>query len=99
MLRRKIFKTDIFQDIVNVCIELFKENYNNNPVRKITIGLSQLESQDDEVQLDLFTLQTENEIKSKNGKLENINRLVDDMQEKFGVDKVSFGNVIDKNIN
>ncbi|MDO4283386.1 MAG: DNA polymerase IV [Clostridia bacterium] len=95
--QKKIFKTDLFQDISKIAVEILKENYNHNPVRKLTLALSMLESLDDEVQLDLFTLQVEKGEASSNKKIETVSKVVDDMQNRFGTDKVKFGMLIHNN--
>lgn len=94
--QRKIFKTDLFQEILKVAKEILKENYNSFPVRKLTVGLSLLESIDDEVQLDLFTIQNENTKNVLNSRIEEANKIVDDMQNKFGTEKIKFGTLIKK---
>lgn len=95
--QKKIFKTDLFQDISKVAIELFRENYNNSPVRKLTVALASFESLDDEIQLDLFTIQKESIESSLNQKKEEANKIVDDIQNRFGIDKINFGTLISKN--
>lgn len=94
--QKKIFKTDLFQDICKIAVEIFKENYNNSPVRKLTVSLSTLESLDDEVQLDLFEFQAEKNNNRSNKKIEEISKLMDNMQDRFGRDKVKFGTLINK---
>lgn len=94
--QRKIFKTDIFQEVSKVAIDLLKENYNLFPVRKITVGVSSLENLNDEVQLDIFTMQNENLKCDFNNRIEEANKIVDDMQNKFGMEKISFGSLIKK---
>lgn len=94
--QRKIFKTDIFQEVSKVAIDLLKENYNLFPVRKITVGVSSLENLNDEVQLDIFTMQNENLKCDFNNRIEEVNKIVDDMQNKFGMEKISFGSLIKK---
>lgn len=91
--QKKIFKTDLVQDITKIAIEILKDNYNGRPVRKLTVALSSLESLDDNVQLDLFSIQKENLEYSTNRKKEEVNKIVDDMQNKFGNDKICFGNL------
>lgn len=97
--QRKIFKTDLFQDISNVANEILKENFNYLPVRKITVALSSLVSLDDNVQLDLFTIQNEKERDNINKRREEANKIVDDMQNKFGISKISFGKLINNDKN
>ena len=49
--QKQIFKTDLYQDIVNIVINILKENYvDGKKIRAITIGVSGLENIDDEIE-------------------------------------------------
>lgn len=95
--QKQIFKTDLFQDISNVAINILKENYiNNRPIRAITVSVSGLESQDDEIQLDLFTINENNKKSLNKEKLENVTKILDNIRDRFG-DKITFGSMINTN--
>ena len=80
-------------------LKILKENFNYLPVRKITVAVSNLESLDDNVQFDLFTIQNEKERYNINKRKEEANKIVDDMQNKFGISKISFGKLINNDKN
>lgn len=88
--QKKIISTDLFQDISKGAIELFNINYNGSKIRAITIGVTDLKSNMDEVQLSIFDKQDE----ENNIKLEKISRKMDDLKQKYGQDKINFGSII-----
>ena len=88
--QKKIISTDLFQDISKAAIELFNLNYNGGKVRAITIGVTDLKSNMDEVQLSIFDKQDE----ENNIKLEKISRKMDDLKQIYGEDKINFGSII-----
>lgn len=97
--QKQIFKTDLYQDISNVAISILKENYTDNrPIRAITVSVSGLESQDDQVQLDIFTLNSNKKNDLTKEKLENVTKTIDNIRNKFG-DKITFGSMIEKEKN
>ncbi|WP_445506556.1 Y-family DNA polymerase [Niallia sp. 03190] len=67
--------TNITMDIYRVCLELFKENYNGQTVRQLSISITKLEN-DYEMQLDLF---------DTNGwKKRKIGYVVDSIRNRYG---------------
>lgn len=96
--QKQIFKTDLFQEISSVAINILKENYiEGKRVRAITVGVSGLESSNDEVQLDLFNMcESVNKSKQKQ-KLEIATKALDDIKLKYGKDKITFGSLVEKN--
>lgn len=88
--QRKVINTDLFQDISRAAIELFDLNYNGSKVRAITIGVTDLKNNFDEVQLSLFDKQDE----ESNTKLEKISRKMDYLKQIYGEDKINFGSII-----
>lgn len=94
--QRKIFKTNLYQEVSKVAIDLLKENYNLFPIRKITVGVSSFENLNDEVQLDIFTMQDEKLKYDFNNRIKEANKIVDDIQNKFGTEKIKFGSLIKK---
>lgn len=95
--QKQIFKTDLFQEISNVAINILRENYmDGKRVRAITIAVSGLENLNDEVQLDLFDINEsikKDEIKRK---IEIATKTLDEIKLKYGKDKVNFGSLIKK---
>lgn len=88
--QKKIISTDLFQDISKAVIKLFNENYTIGKVRAITVGVTDLKSNLDEIQLSLFDKEDE----KSNIKLEKISRKIDDLRLIYGEDKINFGSVI-----
>lgn len=88
--QKKVISTDLYQDISKACLELFESNYNNSKIRAITIGTSEIKGSNEDLQLNLFDIQDEN----NNLKLENISKKIDDLKLKYGEDKINFGSVI-----
>lgn len=88
--QKKIISTDLFQDISKAVIKLFNENYTIGKVRAITVGVTDLKSKFDEVQLSLFDKDDE----QSNIKLEKVSRKIDDLRLIYGEDKINFGSVI-----
>lgn len=94
--QKKVNKTDLFQDISNVAIDILNDNFiPNEPIRAITVSASNLISPNDVVQLDFF-----NQIEVKNA--DNINkvnlmtavRVVDEIKKKYGNHVITFGSLI-----
>ena len=82
-----------------MAISILKENYTDNrPIRAITVSVSGLESQDDQVQLDIFTLNSNKKNDLTKEKLENVTKTIDNIRNKFG-DKITFGSMIEKEKN
>lgn len=95
--QRKIFKTDSYHEILKVAIDLFHENYYaEKPVRKLTLGVGNLENKKDNIQLDLFELQSFKQKDEKQKKMAQAMHVMDQMNEKYGNHKITFGNIIKK---
>ncbi|MDD3303693.1 MAG: DNA polymerase IV [Clostridia bacterium] len=95
--QKQIFKTNLFQDISSVAIHILKENYTDNrPIRAMTVSVSGLKSQEDEIQLDLFSINQENQRDTPKEKIETATKTLDNIRNKFG-NKITFGSMIDKN--
>lgn len=98
--QKQIFKTDLFQEISYVATNILKENYvEGKRVRAITVGVSGLESSNDEVQLDLFNMcGIVNKSKQKQ-KLEIATKAIDEIRLKYGKNKITFGSLVNKSSN
>lgn len=98
--QKQIFKTDLFQEISYVATNILKENYvEGKRVRAITVGVSGLESSNDEVQLDLFNMcEIVNRSKQKQ-KLEIATKAIDEIRLKYGKNKITFGSLVNKSSN
>lgn len=98
--QKQIFKTDLFQEISYVATNILKENYvEGKRVRAITVGVSGLESSNDEVQLDLFNMcEIVNKSKQKQ-KLEIATKAIDEIRLKYGKNKITFGSLVNKSSN
>ena len=70
----------------------------NKEVRALTLSISNLESEYDEIQLDIFNMlentKKQNDIKNK--KLEKVAKVLDNMKNKFGSDMINFGSFAKK---
>lgn len=92
--QKKVGKTYLFQDISRAAVELLKENYiENKPIRAITVNVSNLVSPNDELQMDIFSI---NEAKCDNTKVEDVTKVLDSIRCKYGNDKVTFGSLTKK---
>lgn len=98
--QKQIFKTDLFQEIYYVATNILKENYvEGKRIRAITVGVSGLESSNDEVQLDLFNMcEIVNKSKQKQ-KLEIATKAIDEIRLKYGKNKITFGSLVNKSSN
>ena len=97
--QKQIFKTDLYQDISNVAVNILKENYiEGKKIRAITVAVSGLENEEDEVQLDLFNLSENIKKDEKKQRLEIATKALDEIKEKYGKDKVKFASLLDNNI-
>ncbi len=93
--QKQIGKTDLYQDISKAAILLLKENYTKNvKIRTITVAVSNLVSDNDEVQLFMFD---EAYVDSKNEKIEKATLALDDIIEKYGDDKINFASILKNN--
>ncbi|MDD4386938.1 MAG: hypothetical protein PHD15_04180 [Clostridia bacterium] len=89
--QKKISKTNLFQDILKVAIELLKENYiQNKPIRAVTINVGNLINPNEESQMDIFSIGID---KSDNNKIENITKVLDCIRSKYGSKKITFGSL------
>ncbi len=95
--QKQIFKTNLVQEIYNVSISILKKNYEvGTKVRALTISVSNLESSNDEVQLDIFNMCDQiNKSKSKK-KLEKVTKILDNINMKYGKNKITFASFIDE---
>lgn len=90
-----ISPTDISKRIFSSGCELLEKNWDSRkPVRLIGISLSGFEVQS-EIQLDLFSNLTDESL--ADDKEEKIQKAIDDIRNKFGKDKVSWGTLLKKN--
>lgn len=93
--QKQIFKTYLYQDILNIAISILKENYiEGKKIRAITVSVSGLESPEDEVQLDLFDLNENLKRDEKRQKLEIATKTLDTIKQKYGSDKVKFASLL-----
>lgn len=91
--QKKISKTNLFQDISRVAIELLRENYiANKPIRAITVSVSNLVNPNEELQMDIFSIQSN---EKDNNKAEDVTKVLDSIRRKYGVDKATFGSLTD----
>ena len=82
--------TNLMHDIFSVCYELFYEVYNHRPVRAITLGGSGLIDENDNfMQFSFFD-------DDKKEKRENLENALDNIRDKYGIDAVNVGALIDK---
>ncbi|ETA81259.1 DNA polymerase IV [Youngiibacter fragilis 232.1] len=87
--------TDISKRIFASGCELLEKNWDSRkPVRLLGISLSGFEVQS-EIQLDLFSDLTDESYQA-DGKEEKIQKAIDDIRNKFGKDKVSWGTLLKK---
>lgn len=93
--QRKIKKTNLFQDISKIALDLLDENYvEGKNIRAITISVTNLESPYFAKQLNLFD--TLDDKVNTNENLENITKSLDKLKEKYGDNIINFCSVIDK---
>ncbi len=96
--QKQIFKTDLYQDIVIIVINILKENYvDGKKIRAITIGVSGLENIDDEIQLNIFDLSESKKNEQAKKKIEYATKVLDEIKLKHGSDKINFGSLIKNN--
>jgi len=89
--QKKISKTNLFQDISKVAIEILKENYiENKPIRAVTINVGNLINPNEELQMDIFSI---GNAKECNNKIEDVTKVLDCMRSKYGNEKVTFGSL------
>ena len=87
--QKKIGKTNLFQDISKVAIELLKENYiENKPIRAVTVNVGNLINPNEELQIDIFSIEN---VKECNNKIEDVTKILDCIRSKYGNEKVTFG--------
>ena len=79
----------MFQNISKAATDLFNLNYNGEKIRAITISVTDLKSNFDEMQLSFF----DNE-ENRNIKLEKVVKKIDDLQLLYGKNKINFGSVL-----
>ena len=85
----KVNSTNLFQNISKAATDLFNLNYNGEKIRAITISVTDLKSNFDEMQLSFF----DNE-ENRNIKLEKVVKKIDDLQLLYGKNKINFGSVL-----
>lgn len=92
--QKKIFRTNLFQDICQTAIQILKENYiKDKPIRAITVSVSNLIIPNEEEQMDIFSI---HENKIDNNKVEDVTKVLDKIRKKYGNDKATFGSLTDK---
>lgn len=92
--QKQLFKTDLYQDISSIAIDILLGNYlENRFIRTITLTVSNLEGEGKNQQLDIFSFEKENQMKEKRVKLERASRVLDGIREKYG-NQISFGSRI-----
>ena len=92
--QRQILKTDLYQDISKTATCLLEEYYTRNvKIRSITVAVSNLVSENDEVQIMMFD---DIEEKNSNEKLEKATCELDKIIDKYGGGKVNFASLIKK---
>jgi len=90
-----ISSTDISKRIFACGSELLEKNWDSRkPVRLVGISLSGFDVQS-EIQLDLFSTLADESFPSDD-KEEKIQKAIDDIRDKFGKDKVSWGTLLKK---
>ena len=89
--QKKLSKTNLFQDISKVAIEILKENYiPNKPIRAITVNVGNLVNPNEELQMDIFSIGMD---EIDNNKIENVTKVLDSIRSKYGNEKVTFGSL------
>lgn len=89
--QKKISSTNLFQDISKVAIDILKENYIlNKPIRAVTVSVGNLINPNDELQMDIFSIET---AKIVNNKVENVTKVLDNIRSKYGNEKATFGSI------
>lgn len=92
--QKKIFKTNLFQDICQTATQILKENYiKDKPIRAITVSVNNLIIPNEEVQMDIFSIE---ESKIDNNKVEDVTKVLDKIRKKYGNDKATFGSLTNK---
>lgn len=86
----KVVNSDI--ELYNLCLEMFKFLWNGEPVRHITVFISNF-TQNNDVQLSLFDNKKATANDSK------LQKVVDDLRSKFGNDKIIYGDMVKKEKN
>lgn len=91
--QKKVNKTNLFQDISKAAIELLRENYiANKPIRAITVSASNLINPNEEFQMDIFSIESN---QKDNNKAEDVTKVLDSIRQKYGIDKATFGSLTD----
>ncbi|MGN1012827.1 MAG: DNA polymerase IV [Clostridia bacterium] len=95
--QKKIEYTNYYEIISKNVIELLRDNYINGiAIRYICVGVSGLKREDDEEQIDMFSILNENKIKNlENVKKEKVTKTMDKLKEKYG-DKIDYASTIKK---
>ena len=89
--QRKLDLTDLYKDIVNCAQNLFLDNVDSTKkVRAITVGISGFEDEDIK-QINLFDDICK---KDENKKLEDVNKVLDEMKKIYGDDKINFASTL-----
>jgi DNA polymerase-4 len=89
--QKKIGKTNLFQDISRVAVDILKENYiENKPIRAVMVNVSNFINPNEELQMDIFSIDIE---KQDNNKVENITKVLDSIRGKYGNEKATFGSL------
>lgn len=92
--QKSLFKTDLYQDISRLAMDIFLENYlENRFIRTVTLTVSNLEKEGENQQLDIFSFEKENQMKEEKLKLERVSQTLDRIREKYG-NQISFGSTI-----
>ncbi len=89
--QKKVAATNLFQDIFKVADQILKENYIlNKPIRAITVNVGNLINPKEELQMDIFSIETS---KKENNKIENVTKVLDCIRSKYGAEKATFGSI------
>ena len=92
-----IEKTDLFQDITCGVLDLLNKNYTSgNMIRAITIGVTNLESDDEPIQINFFDEYVES---GKSLKLENVTNKLDELKNIYGKNIINFASVLNDDSN
>lgn len=95
--QKKIEYTNYYEIISKNVIELLRDNYINGiAIRYVCVGVSGLKKEDDDEQIDMFSILNENKIKNlENVKKEKVTKTMDKLKEKYG-DKIDYASTIKK---
>lgn len=95
--QKKIEYTNYYEIISKNVIELLRDNYINGiAIRYVCVGVSGLKKEDDDEQIDMFSILNENKIKNlENVKKEKATKTMDKLKEKYG-DKIDYASTIKK---